>query len=348
MPTIESTDKATRKMITQINKTLTPRFPLQTTGNAVDYDTMRFATLANLKNEPQLNVGLRVTSKDYALLPGQPVKTVSGMCLFGASGLSGIGSSGQGFSLTDPIALRNGLPEKIVRIEETPFLHSSETQTILQVTRALQLLAGEGVECFFHLPTVEYKLYQLEPFQQGKLTADQLDTLFAKIDRRSADLSKLVSKRIPVKTEIGSPLGPLENLLQTKKGRTSLDDCLDCASKDLLLAAQIRSEKPNSFLALCDLSYVAGYLKQAMAATSQGGGCLAVDMSQEKKIFDYTKEAAKNLGINLTMAVMLLAPATVTLNGLHGKDSLFMHQPDGLSPLTEQKIVFRAAKGGKQ
>ena len=174
MPTIESTDKATRKMITQINTTLTPRFPLQTTGEAVEFHTLRYAKLVDSADRPQLTAALRVTSPDYVLLPGQPVKTVSGMCLFGASGLIGIGQSGRQFSLADPVELKAGLPEPIREIVEIPFLHPSETETILQVTRALRLLAGEGVDCFFHLPTPEYKLYLLEPFQQGKLTADQL------------------------------------------------------------------------------------------------------------------------------------------------------------------------------
>jgi len=345
MPTIESTDKATRKMITQINTTLTPRFPLQTTGEAVEYHTLRFAGLVNSAGQPQLKAALRVTSSDYVLSPGQPVKTVSGMCLFGASGLSGIGQNGRQLSLTDPIELKAGLAEPIKEVIEIPFLHPSETETILQVTKALRLLAGEGVECFFHLPIPEYKLYLLEPFQQGKITADQLEILFAKIDRRAQDLTKLVVKRLPVKTVVGSPLEPLGNLLANKKGAVTLNQCLDSASQDPLLEALIQADRPARFLDLCNLSYVAGYLKQAMLAANQSAGCLAVDMAQEVGIFEHTKSAAEKLGINLRMAAMFLAPAIVTLTGRYGKDSLFMHQPDGLSPLTEQKIIFRAAKG---
>lgn len=345
MPTVESTDKATRKMISQINATLTPRFPVQTTGEAVEYRTLRFANLVDGSGQPQLKAALRVTSADYAFSPGQPVKTVSGMCLFGASGLTGITQTGRRLSLTDPKELDEGLAEPVKEIVEIPFLHPSETETILQVTKALRLLAGDGVDCFFHLPTPEYKLYLLEPFQQGKLTADQLEILFAKIDRRSQALTKLVLKRLPAKTIVGSPLDPLEDLLAAKKGTASLNQCLDSASQDPLLGAIIQAVKPARFLDLCNLSYVAGYLKQAEIAVSQSAGCLAVDMAQEVGIFEHAKTTASKLGINLRMAAMFLAPAIVTQTGRHGKDSLFMHQPDGLSPLTEQKIVFRAAKG---
>ncbi len=347
MPTVESTDKATRKMISQINTTLTSRFALQTTGEAVEYHTMRFAKLVDSNGRPQLTAALRVTSPDYALLPGQPVKTISGMCLFGASGLTGITRSGRRLSFTDPIELKAGLAEPIQEIVEVPSLHPTETETILQVTKALQLLADKRVDCFFHLPTTEYKLYLLEPFQQGLLTNNQLETLFGKIDRRARDLAKLVLKRIPIKTVIGSPLEPLESLLANKKGAATLNQCLASASQNPLLEALIGANRPASFLDLCNLSYTAGYIGLAELAASQSAGCLAVDIAQEVGIFEHAKPAAAKIGINLRMAAMFLAPTVITRTGLHGKDSLFMHQPDGLSPLAEQKLIFRAAKGGK-
>jgi chorismate mutase len=347
MPTVESTDKATRKMISQINLTLAPRFPVKTTGEAIDYKSMRFATLTDLSGRPQFKAGLRVISKDYQFSPGQPIKVVSGMCLFGASGLLGITQNGEKFSLTDPLDLKDGLADKVIETIETPQLHPSEMETILQVTKALNLLGDTGVECFFHLPTTEYKLYLLEPFQQGKLSANQLEALFAKIDRRAQDLSRLVAKRLKIRTTFGTPLDPVEKALSGDKRRLTLDQCLQAARANPLLSNLIDIAQPSRFLNLCNLSYAAGYIGQALAAKRESAGCLAVDMAQEIAIFENTEKITRKLGVDLSLAAMFLAPIMLTRTGLHGKDSLFMHQPDGLSPLEEQKLIFRAAKGSK-
>lgn len=347
VPQLEITDKATRKMITQMQTTLLPRFQIEFDGSALEYNSMRFATLKNGKQDaPALRAALRVTDKELQLSANAPLEIISGMCLFGASGLTGITASGKRMSLTDPYELRAMGAEKIVDIQELPTLHPSEAEAVARITRALNMLqqsdTGTGeMRVTFHLPIPEYKIYMLSLLQKGVINQEQLQELNAKIDRRANALMQLVQKRVDLPMSVGSPLDVLNPLLLKTDTPATAANCAAVLQRQPLLSTALALQSPVDFFDITNLSYSAAYLSVAKQAQTQGGNCLAVEIAEEGPIFDYAKKLGGQIGMPLSMAALYIPPSTVSLSGRGGKDALFMHEPNGASPLSQLRAIVK-------
>jgi hypothetical protein len=274
------------------------------------------------------------------------------MCLFGASGLMGKTEMGSLVSLTDPYEIKAGFDSPVTEVLVNENLHASETETILRITETLKLLAKIQTEsnqtaqirCAFHMPTVEYKLYMVDLCQRGLLSEAQVVQLATLIDQRAQGLEKLLIKRTPFKTEFGSPIQELDNLLATKGVGVSLADCVQVLSRDPLMAELIRIKQPRTLIELNELSYAAGYFRVSEKARQTNQGCLAVDISEEMPIFDNAKSLAQQGNLPLQMAALYVQPFTVTQNGRYGKPGLFMHLSQAGSNLDEQRIVLNNSR----
>lgn len=347
VPQLETTDKATRKMIAQMQTTLLPRFQIEFDGSALEYNSMRFATLKNGKQDtPALRAALRVTEKNLQLSADAPLEIISGMCLFGASGLTGITKSGKRMSLTNPYELRAAGTEAIVQIQELPTLHPSEAEAVARITKALTLLqqsdTGTGeVRVTFHLPIPEYKIYMLSLLRKGVINQNQLQELNAKIDRRANALMSLVQKRVDLPMSVGSPLDVLNPLLSQTDTPATVANCVAVLQRQPLLSTALALQSPVDFFDLTNLSYSAAYLSVAKQAQAQGGNCLAVEIAEEVPIFEYAKKLAGQMGAPLSMAALYIPSSTVSLSGKDGKEALFMHEPNGSSPLSQLRTIVK-------
>lgn len=358
MPKNEAEDKATRKMIAQVQKTLSPRFPLEIGSLALEFQDSRYVPLRQLGKEKGIRAGLRVSQKEYQLKPNQDVEIVSGMCFFGASGLRGRDAHGTEISLVDPVALRQEVDFQVEEILESETLHISEASSILRTTGAIDLLTNSQIQagqrgkirCNFHLPVPEYKLYMLRLFQLKRINTEQFEDLTLRIDRRAASLAQMISSRIPSSVELSffSPLQELEPLLQRKKHLTTLEDCLPSLRANPVTRSLLEQLNPQSCEELPHISYVAGYLQKAQEAEQKARGCLAVEVAEESPILSNASRLAKQQGSQLNMAALFVLTDVITERGRHGKKALFMHDPeDGASPLQELKFVVKNSKGGQ-
>jgi len=358
MPRNEASDKATRRMITQMQTTLGERFSLEMGSDALEYGGLRFLELGSPGTDVSLRAAIRTENKQYRLLPGQDVEIISGMCLFGASGLSGRFSDGTSVSLTNPYELRELQSTQFADVEENMLLHISEASSILRITQALNLLADAQREngktgrltCNFHLPVPEYELYMLDLVQKGAMSSEQFDRTVQRVQNRAGNLARIVEKRTPqdMGVRFFSPFDGLLPLLEQKGSRTTLEDCKQVLRQDPVLRDLLECNPPKGIGNLPNYSFVAGYLQTVLETQAQGKGCLAVEIAEEQPILQKSQEKAVNLGIRCDMAAMYLLPNVLTTRGMNGKEleDLFMHRPNGVPPLEELKFVVKNSKGG--
>lgn len=351
----ESLDKPTGKMKRRVPEVLGPQFDLAIGSESIVYDGMRFLPVVDSSRSEQLNESsLRVAlskTGEYQLNPNQPLEMISGMCLFGASGLSGVQANGQEVSLVDPIELRTLSDSPIRSIRAQPQLHISEVESILRTSNMMQLLVdtqqGKApMNCTFHMPVPEYKLYMLELFQRGVLNREQTLELFKRIELRAAALKNIVRNRVPRKISIGfgSPLEYVEPYLNRLP---SFDVLNELVQQNPLLAALMQQNQTSSVSELATLSYQAGYLQVSEFARQNNAGCLAVEIAEERKIFEYAEKTGKQLGQPLNMAALYILSNTITQTGRYGKQALFMHTPTGESPLEGLREVVTNSKQRK-
>jgi len=355
MPTNEATDKATRKMITQVKKTVSPRFPMTIGEQALSYKDVRFLELSDQQSPGRIRASLQCPNKEYVLQPHQSVDLLTGMCLFGATDLNGVLATGGDISLTDPLELKQAGRLQIQALQETSMIHPSEVSSILRISQALQLLqnsqTGEEkgkLSCHFHMPVVEYKLYMLDLIQKGMLPPQLFQEAVAKIEARAGHLAKILQKRLPAGIDV-QPLSPLQavgRLIEERQERTTFAECLFRLQQDPLLRKLIAAKKPQSFSELPNLSYIAGYLQQAQTSAQLGRGCLAVEIAEEQAILKNAVTSAEEVGVSCDMAGLYILSDVMSLTGRHGKEALFMHQPEeGVSRIQELKFVVQQSKG---
>lgn len=350
-PTLETTDKATRRMITQIKNALGSRISLQPTGRNFDYRTRRFVGLQAGDNQSEVLLSASLGQPNYTLPNEGPLLLISGMCLFGASGLSAQTQDGQVVSITDPLSMPTFDNGKLQKVQAQLTLHVSEVETILRISSAIKtVLAGQvpshsqTTELLFHLPTLEYKLNILSLVERGLLSADQFIVASKLIEQRSQALLAILGKRLPIEIKVESPLLKLSPLLEKDGVTTSLSSCLAILREDSTMNPLLQISQPRTFDELSKLSYAANYIKAAQRAQLSEGGCLAIDIAEEAPILDNAVRLLAELGLPLSMAALYVAPQTVTLNGRHGKQALFMHQPNGETPLQELRLVVSNGK----
>jgi len=346
----DTSDKATRKMITQLSNALLGRLDLTITDESLDIKSMRFV---RMQTENQLvNVAIkRINGTE--LIADRSIQMISGLCLFGASGLSGETTDGRVISLTDPYELSQLNNIKVETVIEDRNLHISEAGTILRLSKAFKLIdeankqsgqLGE-LKSLFHFPTVEYKLYMLDLLAKRVINEDQAIEIFEKIDDRSLALSRMLVNRLPadLQIEIGSPLGFLDDKISSLSV-TSIAEVVDLASLDSEIAQMIRIRPINSFSDLSFLSYAAGYIKAVSASKETGDNVLAVEIAEERPILKNANDIGQQMGVELNMAALYVAPDTVTLTGRHGKQALFMHQSNGVDSLSQLKQIVANAR----
>lgn len=358
-PTNESTDTTTRDMVTRFKQVLLPRFPLQTSPEGLMYKGRAHVQLLHpTTGEHLMTATMSADPRGYQLVPNQPVQLITGMCLFGATGLQGRTTTGEMVSLTDPISLGDDQkpPFQLVDIVELPMLHPSEVDTTLRIVKAMSsLLEAQEVsgqtgqlQLNFHLPAAEYHLYMLDLLNKGAISEEQFQHLCDRITRRSQDLAKIVGKRLPALTTIGSPLDGVVEAIRANP-QISLDELIAMAEQDPIFAAALAVKKPADLFALAELSYKVGYLQVADLAQRQQAGCLAVDILEETKILDQAKEICKAQKRKVNMAALYITPTSVSLHGRHGRDAIFMHEDADphTSPLAVLRaIVTNIVKGG--
>ncbi|HZZ98661.1 MAG TPA: hypothetical protein VFG51_01885 [Candidatus Saccharimonadia bacterium] len=347
IPRHESTDKATRKMIAQMTRTLLPRFPLQPTGDAIEYKSMRFLKMRNpcVANAEMLGA-VRVTEPEFALQPGVPVEIISGMCKFGATGLTGKLPDGTRPSLVDPYEPSFG-GQALTEIKETWFLHPSELENLVRLTNTFDTLTAGGAAenggaiLRFHIPEPEYKLYMLGRVKRGEMSRKQFVETVAKIERRAQKLGEMVKKRVNFSVTVHSPLSPLNDLIARKDAMTTFQDCIDTLSRDAFWHLALQVVRPPGFQELNNMSYCMGYLLTARNAALRGAQPLAIDTSEEQPIFDHAIEMANRMGKSFKMATLYVPPIALTKTGLHGKEDIFMHESNGMPLVQELMELMR-------
>ncbi len=344
-----NTDKSTRKMITKLEKQLGIASLALASGNSmIDSRELRFVETQLETQEGSLNLALMSTEK-YSIDLNKGTRVISGLSMFGASGLLIETETGELISLTDPESFKNIQPgTKAVQVVADPMLHIAEASGVLRLTKALNMLqdqAGLSIdEIVFHIAVPEYKLNMVTLLQMGVLSEQQVEDICELLEQRCQGLLQLVKNRLPddFPITLKSPLRSLEKVLSPE---LTLDEAKAVLSKNEIFARLLELQQPVGLGALPVLSYQAAYFQEAQRAREQNQNMLAVEIAEEKPIFTNAKELSEKEGISLEMAVLLVWPKTATLTGLRGSTALYMHQPNGESPLQSLKTVVAHSKG---
>lgn len=344
-----NTDKATRKMIAQLEKQLGIASLALAGGNSlIDNGDLRFVETQLETQEGNLKLALRATD-GYAIDKNKGTRVISGLSMFGASGLQIETDTGELLSLTDPVALKEIQPgTKAVRVVVDPMLHIAEASSVLRLTKALQMVqnqAGLSIdEIAFHIAVPEYKLNMVTLMQMGVLSEQQVEEICELLEQRAQGLLQLVKNRIPsdVPITLKSPLRSLEKVLSPE---LSLDEAKAVLCRNEVLAQLLAAKSPENLGEIPNLSYAAAYFQEAQQAREQNQNMLAVEIAEEKPIFTNALRLSAASGLSLEMAVLLVMPQTATVTGRRGSTALYMHQPNGESPLQSLKTVVAHSKG---
>lgn len=340
-PKRETSDKATRKMITRLSNSLLPRFPLHIGDEAVEFaGGVRHVLTSSPNNGIKNRLAMRMTP-EYELQPHDHVEIISGMCLFGVSGLQANTESGEVISLVNPRKL-DSITEPLVDIHMSPILHVSEQETIYRVTKTMQALhdasstqmADPDMNVQFHLPVPEYHLYMADLHEKGLMNDELYQKVSLMILQRGKALGQLLTRRIPddVPCQIMSPLEdflPLLCQLPEYDGVTAEELAQHIAENNEYFAVLNSVQPATSFKEICDMSYTIGYLQTAVAAEQANGKALAVDIAEEAKIFEYAQKTSQQLGLPLNMGALTIAPQTVRATGKNNDMATFLHDMGG-------------------
>jgi len=350
-PKRETSDKATRDMISLLRTDLVPRFPLLVGDQAIEFGKglMHVDTVSPTLGKKN-RLALR-TTPEYELNPRDHVEIISGMCLFGVSGLQGITESGEAISLVNPRESKK-IKEPLVDVQMSPMLHVSEQDTLYRVIKTTEALhdastthsSDPNMSIRFHVPIPEYHLYMADLHRRDLMSDELYYKTSLMILKRGHALGQLLKKRIPanIPMEIMSPLQDFLPLLTQlpQHGRvTAKEFARHVASNNEYFDAVDVANKNTSYGSIGQLSYTLGYLLTALSAKESGSKPLAVDIAEEKPILEAAVEAADKMGVPLHMGALTIAPQIVQPTGEHNNMATFLHDMGGSSSLRQLLAV---------
>lgn len=341
--------KGARNMARKMTNHLAGRFDIQFSGRAMNFSGRDFAEVSCSSDS---NFVAFTSTGNGRVGESQKINFIAGMCLFGADNLTGIDERGSRISLTDPYS-----PDPlglITDISDNPFPHPSEIESILRTTGAISGLAESDIslqydKLFFHLPIPEYFMYLLDRVERGQLESHLADFTSDTIIGRGNQIANILARRIPEHIEVifTSPLNDLGQLILDSQFTTTLDEVVRFLYEtDDLMARLLDFHPPSCFGDINYLSYTHLYHEVNALSVLEESACLAVEESKESRILTETKKQSQELGIDLAMGVIYVAPKIISRRGLHNLNDLFMHDTSNDSMLNQLKSVVRAYKGG--
>ncbi len=114
---------------------------------------------------------------------------VTGSCLFGKSGVSGITNKGHILNLCDPYQMRDATPEQYGKIQKLDCMenfHGYEIQSALSRQGIFEMTSADKI--YFNAPYMPYLLYAREAMRRGLMDKDVFDDWTQKLSDRVADI----------------------------------------------------------------------------------------------------------------------------------------------------------------
>jgi hypothetical protein len=220
---------------------------------------------------------------------------VSGICLFGASGIEGFTEDGTVYKMTETVELST-IRKKIIKLKEKELLHPYEIDLILRLSNFLSFVSARApLDLHMHIPVLEYKLYGLLLYQKKLMDKNLLLQWYDIVDRRSERIRQLLQSTLPKKIILKqiSPLGPIKKYLTYGNSSSPIlliDKLAQKLSADISWKFLLKSNGiPKDYIELVRLSYQAAYLQVAMKAPL----LVAIEDPPEVKIWDKLKKNVK-------------------------------------------------------
>ena len=217
---------------------------------------------------------------------------ISGICLFGASGIEGHDEDGKIYKLTDTAELPT-ITKKIRKIEVKDMLHPYEFELTLRLTNFLSFFtANASLILNMHIPTLEYYCYGVSLYQKGLFDKKLLSQWFDLVDRRSKRIKQFLQNILPNQITLKqiAPLDPVKEYLHknimSPKHITKMLSETDISWKFLLNS----HGELKDLIELSRLSYQAAYLQVAARSPL----LISVEDPPEVKIWDKLKKTLKN------------------------------------------------------
>jgi len=266
-------------------------------------------------------------TKGDPLRPGQPVRVVTGVCLFG-KGVIDARCQGERWEMMGANPRLGTQPPGVIdRVTATTGLHLQEQVTIATLSgliRAFAALPGAGrVHVFAHVPGWEYGLFGYWLYGEGRITGGALRSYLAAVGYRHNILATAFYEALTRDPACGSgcphwpgtpgcrkpvvvcasPLSPLwapwaEQARITGDWRKAM-----AGSRDPLWRALAAQPGGNSLTTLNHYSYAYAYLDAARRAEQRCEGLWLAEFCDELPIFEHSLAAAADAGADLRRAV---------------------------------------------
>ncbi len=259
--------------------------------SGVQSGTVHFAqgTIEGLSDDHHLYLHARAAGAMPKLADVDRLSIVSGVCLFGESGIRSYGADDTPTELERPNIAVKGIARLVTRVEKGQSqLYVPESAARLGRTMVALAQYAErhdkSTEMFVHVPGPEYKVHAEALYAKGRLTLEALQQYHDVIDEESSDIRSRFSEMFE-KFGLEAPMfgSPIESIVEG----------FEVGS--LASNYQTVADRLPSMLDLLHISYAIAY----HTANKPGNLPVFVDNHSEQGIFELAKQLKGFKGLAL-------------------------------------------------